>query len=292
MEETGFCVLQNCHEVTGHTAEDYEHVDSQVRKLFESTSITDKQQYAACRPRTASVNQGYFGHKQTSGIHPDLVEGWVFSSPAFDPSVSHKYWPLGPSGDFFSEYVGSHLKLVSPLAKAILLYLGYSDSEAEEWTSDRVSPPQHALRLNYYPPVSKEDAASGAGRLLGHEDVTLFTILPAPRVEGLQILLKDGSWARVRSPPGTIIINTGDYMQRLTNDRLRSTTHRVATPSDLSQIRTSAPINIYLWEHEVITPVVEPAEGVKPYPPVKAINFHTSITEKFYGDGYKESDDN
>eukprot|EP01060_Flectonema_neradi_P007477 TRINITY_DN15219_c0_g1_i1.p1 TRINITY_DN15219_c0_g1~~TRINITY_DN15219_c0_g1_i1.p1 ORF type:complete len:837 (+),score=87.96 TRINITY_DN15219_c0_g1_i1:42-2552(+) len=287
MEDTGFCVLRNCHELTGYTASDYERVDAEIRSLFQST-VSTKQKYAASRPRTASVNQGYFGHKQTSGIHPDLVEGWVFSSPAFDPSVAHNYWPDSEPAEFFKEYVASHLKLVSPLTQAVLTYLGLSSSEVEAWCSERVCPPQHALRLNYYPPVSREDAASGAGRLLGHEDVTLFTILPAPKVEGLQILLKDGSWARVRSPPGSIIINTGDYMQRLTNDRLRSTTHRVATPSDLSQVRTSSPINIYLWEEQIIDPLVPPTGTKTPYPPVKAINFHTSITEKFYGEGYKE----
>ena len=58
------------------------------------------------------------------------------------------------------------------------------------------------LRLNYYPPVSADDDASGAARLLGHEDIDMFTFLPAPRVEGLQILnRRNMKWVRIAAPP-------------------------------------------------------------------------------------------
>ena len=55
------------------------------------------------------------------------------------------------------------------------------------------------FRLNYYPPISNQDDASGAGRMLGHEDVDLFTILPAQEVEGLQVLNREnGKWIRFK----------------------------------------------------------------------------------------------
>ena len=112
------------------------------------------------------------------------------------------------------------------------------------------------LRLNYYPPITEEQDRSGAGRLLGHEDVDLFTILPAPRTDGLQVWNhRSGKWVRLSPPRGSIIINTGDYMQRISNDRLPSTTHRVGKPSDGSHLRSarvSFPMNVYLWEDEVL----------------------------------------
>jgi isopenicillin N synthase-like dioxygenase len=129
---------------------------------------------------------------------------------------------------------------------------------------------------------------SGAARLLGHEDVDMFTFLPAPRVEGLQILnRRNMKWIRVVAPPGTIILNTGDYMQRISNDIFPSTTHRVSKPRDPAmrqQPRVSLPMAIYVWEDEVLE--VLPGLPNPKYPPVKAIEFHTSITSKFYGDGY------
>ncbi len=83
--------------------------------------------------------------------------------------------------------------------------------------------------------MSADQDGSGAGRLLGHEDVDLFTILPASRVEGLQVWNhRSRAWVRLNAPHGSLIINAGDYMQRITNDRLPSTTHRVGKPRDRS----------------------------------------------------------
>ena len=97
---------------------------------------------------------------------------------------------------------------------------------------------------------------SGAGRLFGHEDVDLFTILPAGRIDGLQVWNhRSGKWVRMSAPYGSIIINTGDYMQRITNDALPSTTHRVGKPSDRSHLtvpRVSFPMAVYVWEDEVL----------------------------------------
>jgi isopenicillin N synthase-like dioxygenase len=129
---------------------------------------------------------------------------------------------------------------------------------------------------------------SGAGRLLGHEDVDLFTILPASKVDGLQVWNhRSRKWVRLKAPPGSIIINTGDYMQRITNDRLPSTTHRVGKPSDGShrtRARVSFPMAVYVWENELLE--VLPGLGEPRYEPVKAIAFHTRSTAKFYGDDY------
>jgi isopenicillin N synthase-like dioxygenase len=93
-----------------------------------------------------------------------------------------------------------------------------------------------------------------------------------------------GSAARAS---GSIIINTGDYMQRISNDLLPSTTHRVGKPGDnshLSAPRVSFPMAVYLWESEVLE--VLPGLGPPKYEPVKAIAFHTRSTSKFYGDDY------
>ncbi|PYQ47857.1 MAG: hypothetical protein DMF59_17750 [Acidobacteria bacterium] len=128
------------------------------------------------------------------------------------------------------------------------------------------------MRLNYYPPMSREMDDSGAARLLGHEDVDMFTFLPAPRVEGLQILnRRNMKWIRIHAPRGTIILNTGDYMQRISNDIFPSTTHRF-------------PMAVYVWEEEMLE--VLPGLPDPKYASIKAIQFHTNITSKFYGDDY------
>ena len=62
-------------------------------------------------------------------------------------------------------------------------------------------------------------------------------------------------WIRLDAPPGTIILNTGDYMQRISNDLLPSTTHRVSPPRDPAlrrQPRVSFPMAVYVWEDEML----------------------------------------
>ena len=124
--------------------------------------------------------------------------------------------------------------------------------------------------------------------MLGHEDVDLFTFLPAPEQEGLQVLnRRNMKWIRLNAPPGSIILNTGDYMQLITNDRLPSTTHRVSPPLDPAAQpvpRVSFPMNVYVWEDEILE--VLPGLGTPRYEPVSAIQFHTRITSKYYGDDY------
>ncbi len=76
-------------------------------------------------------------------------------------------------------------------------------------------------------------------------------------------------------------------MQRISNDRLRSTTHRVGNAADgtrSSTPRVSFPMAVYVWEDEILD--VLPGLGEPKYEPIKAINFHTRSTSKFYGDDY------
>ncbi len=241
--------------------------------------------------RHGSVNQGYFPLKETSDIHPDLVEGWVFCRRAFDlgddpsrPFRAEDFWPRPELEPVFRRLCLAHEALILPLMQSLLGYLGCDPHLYDR----KLTRPSFGQRLNYYPPLSAEDEGSGAGRMLGHEDVDLFTFLPAPRVEGLQVLNRANMrWIRLSAPPGTIILNTGDYMQRISNDVFPSTTHRVSLPRDAAarrRGRISFPMAVYLWEDEVLE--VLPGLGPAKYAPIKVLPFHTRITSKYYGDDY------
>lgn len=284
MQEIGFAIL------VGHGVDPALHQAATPRVIdcFTKPTLEDKLRYRAARH--GSVSQGYFPIKETSDIHPDLVEGWVFCRRAFDippreaPLRTEDFWPLPDLEPFFRTIVLEHAKLILPIMQSILRYLGCDPHHYDA----RLTNTNFGLRLNYYPPVSADDAATGAGRLLGHEDVDLFTILPAPEVEGLQVLNREnGKWIRLSAPPGSIILNTGDYMQRITNDILPSTTHRVSKPRDTQlqgRARVSIPMAVYVWEHELLE--VLPGLPNPKYEPIEAITFHTRTTSKFYGDDY------
>lgn len=285
LQEIGFAVL------VGHGVDPalYDEMHDGVLDLFTATPLQDKMRYRA--KRHGSVSQGYFPIEETSEIHPDLVEGWVWCRRAFDipqdragPFRPEDFWPRADDERRFRRLVLAHEALFKPIAQAMFQGIG-CDPHAYD---DKLTGTNFGLRLNYYPPMSADQDRSGAGRLLGHEDVDLFTILPATRVEGLQVWNhRSRAWVRLRAPEGSIIINTGDYMQRISNDLLPSTTHRVGKPRDASHLeraRVSFPMAVYVWENELLE--VLPGLGEPRYAPVKAVAFHTRSTSKFYGDDY------
>jgi isopenicillin N synthase-like dioxygenase len=285
LREIGFAVL------VGHGVDEalYDEMHEHVIDLFTSTPLEEKMRFRA--KRHGSVSQGYFPILETSEIHPDLVEGWVWCQRAFDipqqrdaPFRAADFWPRADHERRFRRLALAHEALFKPIAQAMLMGLGCDPHLYD----DRLTGTNFGLRANYYPPMSDAQDRSGAGRLLGHEDVDLFTILPATRDEGLQVWNHlSGKWVRLNAPPGAIVINTGDYMQLISNDLLPSTTHRVGKPRDGShraRARVSFPIAVYLWEDEILKPLA--GLGPPRYAPVKAVTFHTRSTSKFYGDGY------
>jgi len=107
--------------------------------------------------------------------------------------------------------------------EGIAVYLGldphYFDSKVRYGNS--------ILRLLHYPPVSPNASGARAG---AHEDINVITLLLGAEEAGLQLLDRDGRWLDVDPPPGCVVVNIGDMLQRLTNHVLPSTTHRVVNP--------------------------------------------------------------
>lgn len=283
MEEIGFAIL------VGHGVDPALHrqADAAVRRFFETIPLDERQPYLA--RRHGSVNQGYFPIRETTIIHPDLVEGWVFCRRAFHlddagPFDERAFWPRPGFEPLFRSLVRAQEPLITPIMQSILRYLGCDPHLFDQ----RLAATNFGFRLNYYPALPPSPDDERGGRMLGHEDVDLFTLLPAPSVEGLQVLnRRNMKWIRLNAPPGSIILNTGDYMQRISNDRLPSTTHRVSQPRDASLrsvARVSVPMAIYLWEEEMLE--VLPGLGEPKYPPMSAIAFHTHTTAKYYGADY------
>lgn len=284
LADIGFAILVNY----GTDPSLYDEIAERTHEFFTKLTLEQKMRYRA--ERHGSVNQGYFPILETSDIHPDLVEGWVFCRRAFavegrrSSEPVARFWPDARFEPGFRRLVVENERLIIPVMQSLLLYLDHDPHLFD----DRLTRPNIGLRLNYYPPLDEAARQSGAGRLLGHEDVGMFTLLPAPEVEGLQVLNRRSmKWVRMRAPRGSMILNTGDYVQRITNDRLPSTTHRVGRPRDRAlqdRPRVSFPMNVYVWE-DVMLEVLPGLPNPK-YAPIRAIEFHTRSTSKFYGDDY------
>ncbi|MFN4289051.1 MAG: isopenicillin N synthase family dioxygenase [Brevundimonas sp.] len=134
---------------------------------------------------------------------------WPVEVPRFRESISTMYGALDELG--------------RKLLMAIARYLGLDDS----YFDDKVALGNSVLRLLHYPPIPADAPGVRAG---AHEDINVITLLLGAEEAGLEIREKDGSWLGINPPPGALVVNIGDMLQRLTNHVLPSTTHRVVNP--------------------------------------------------------------
>ena len=107
------------------------------------------------------------------------------------------------------------------LLESIALYLKLE----EDYFSNAVDKGNSVMRAIHYPPVRNNEIGERAG---AHEDINLITLLIGGHKSGLEILSQEGEWQDATVDEDVIICNIGDMLQRLTNNFLRSTTHRVS----------------------------------------------------------------
>ena len=138
---------------------------------------------------------------------PDNV--WPAEVPAFRPDETWLYDALEDLGDKVLRAIARYLKL-DPGFFAPTTRLGNS-----------------VLRLLHYPPAPFDGPNVRAG---AHEDINTITLLLGAEEAGLEVLDRDGAWLPINAPPGSVVCNIGDMLQRLTNHVLPSTTHRVVNP--------------------------------------------------------------
>lgn len=119
------------------------------------------------------------------------------------------------------EFAGQHL------LRAIADYLDLPN----DYFQDKVHNGNSILRpIHYFPIENPDEIPADAVRAAEHEDINLITLLIGASADGLQVKNAEGQWIAAKPNPNEIVINVGDMLQRLTNNRLKSTTHRVVNP--------------------------------------------------------------
>ncbi len=134
----------------------------------------------------------------------------VPSVPGFDTKTRELFSALDKLGLRILRGVARHLKL------------------APDYFDDKVAPGNSILRLLHYPPLAPNAVGM---RAAPHEDINVITLLLGAEESGLELLTRSGAWLPVSPPPGAVVVNIGDMLQRLTNNVLPSTTHRVVNPT-------------------------------------------------------------
>lgn len=113
------------------------------------------------------------------------------------------------------------------MLRAIALHLDL----AEDYFEQKVHFGNSILRSIHYFPIENPDGVpADAVRAAEHGDINLITLLMGASADGLQVLRRDGEWIPITALPDQLVVNVGDMLERLSNNTLKSTIHRVVNP--------------------------------------------------------------
>jgi len=238
-EEIGFIALK------GHflTDELSENLYKEVKNFFGLPNAI-KQKYEI---EGIGGQRGYtsFGKESAKGkTEGDLKEFWHFGQEVVNNDKLKEEYPDNVIVNEVPNFNKIGLETYKMLEKtaiyvlrALALYIGLDEFYFDKYVTNGNS----ILRPIHYPPIVGEP--KGAVRAAAHGDINLITLLMGASAAGLQVQNKQGEWIAVTALPEQLVINVGDMLERLTNNKLRSTIHRVVNPpkEDWDKPRYSIP---------------------------------------------------
>jgi isopenicillin N synthase-like dioxygenase len=178
--------------------------------------------------------RGYipFGMEAAKGADKvDLKEFWhvgreLGEAHRYRKYMPHNVWPA--ETPTFREDVYGLYAALDALGLELLESIAQFLELPRDFFREPVRDGNSVLRLLHYPPTPPQPEGV---RAEAHEDINVITLLLGAEEAGLQLLTAEGEWLDVNPPDGALVVNVGDMLQRLTNNRLRSTTHRVVNPA-------------------------------------------------------------
>lgn len=268
-----------------------------IKTVFERSSqffALPEEQKLALDLALSDANRGYEPLKRQTlevGMPPDLKEGYYIGMhvDAEDERSKRQFntgpnvWPDGVPGfqDAMLIYYGEMLTLSHLLLEGIALSLGLSTSFFDGLCQDPIA----TLRLLHYPPqpANPQPGEKGCG---AHTDFGGITILLQDDVGGLQVWDHDNSnWIDGTPVPGAFVVNLGDLIARWTNDRYRSTIHRVINQS--GRERYSVPF-FFAGNPDHLVTCIETCldeQGQSKYQPVTVDTHMRECYARSYGTG-------
>ncbi|MEM9075935.1 MAG: 2-oxoglutarate and iron-dependent oxygenase domain-containing protein [Bacteroidota bacterium] len=225
-EDIGFVAL------SGHFLED-ELVDKlygEIKEFFhQPQEIKDKYEIEGI-----GGQRGYtsFGKEHAKGKKEgDLKEFWHFGQYVEDNPKLEAEYPDNVSVQELPDFnaVGKETyqkleKTAKYVLRALALHLDLEETYFDEWIKNGNS----ILRPIHYPPITSEP--KNAVRAAAHGDINLITLLMGAHGKGLQVQNHEGEWVDAIAKPDQLMINVGDMLSRLTNNKLKSTIHQVVNP--------------------------------------------------------------
>jgi isopenicillin N synthase-like dioxygenase len=259
---------------------------------FFALPLAEKLRWQAPSPE---VNRGYAA-KGTEGLiyslgldgtPPDLFEAfnigpdsWPDGSPVYEAERHRVFapniWPDHPALTDLRPALLAYFEAVRDLAHRLTGLFADALGLEAGFFADKTDHSTDTVRVNNYArAIGEPDPVEGQQRMGAHSDYGIVTVLYADQVPGLQIIGPDGAWHDVMPAEGAFLVNLGDLLAEWTNDRWRSTLHRVVPPprhSDGPARRRSVAF-FHDGNYDALIkclPTCCSAEDPPKYPPVRA----------------------
>ncbi|WP_299381818.1 2-oxoglutarate and iron-dependent oxygenase domain-containing protein [uncultured Lacinutrix sp.] len=225
-QEIGFVALK------GHFLDDklVDGLYSEIKNFFD-LPVETKQGYEI--PGIGG-QRGYisFGKESAKGKKEgDLKEFWHFGQYVEDDAERAKEYPENVDVKelpAFNEAGKETYQMLEKTAKYVLRALALHLDLDETYFDNYIHNGNSILRPIHYPPITEEPKA--AERAAAHGDINLITLLMGAQGRGLQVQNHEGEWIDAIAEPDELMINVGDMLSRHTNNKLKSTIHRVINP--------------------------------------------------------------
>ena len=225
-EEIGFVALK------GHFLNDalVENLYQEVKNFFELPTET-KRKYEI--PGIGG-QRGYvsFGKESAKGKKEgDLKEFWHFGQYVDDNDELKAEYPENVTVKELPNFnkIGEETyRMLEKTAKYVLRALALHLNLEETYFDDYIHNGNSILRPIHYPPINEEPKE--AVRAAAHGDINLITLIMGAQGRGLQVQNHEGEWIDAIAEDDELMINVGDMLSRHTNNKLKSTIHRVVNP--------------------------------------------------------------
>ena len=225
-EEIGFVALK------GHFLDDtlVDNLYNEVKEFF-SLPVETKRKYEI---EGIGGQRGYisFGKESAKGKKEgDLKEFWHFGQYVENNPKLEAEYPKNVQVEELPEFnkVGKETyRMLEKTAKYVLRALALHLGLVETYFDNYIHNGNSILRPIHYPPILQEP--ENAVRAAAHGDINLITLLMGAQGRGLQVQNHEGEWLDAIAEPDELMINVGDMLSRHTNNKLKSTIHRVINP--------------------------------------------------------------
>jgi len=216
---------------------------------------------------------------------PDLMEAFKYQRelPPDDPDIlagdriqQPNKWPTDLP--CWRETLLAYFEAIDGVAANLLRAFALALDVEEDYFLAFYRKPLTQVSLLHYPPQPPAEDAFGNRP---HLDATAFTIVLQGDVSGLEVMTRSGGWVAAPPVPGSFVVNIGDYMARWTNDRYRSTMHRVVNRT--GEERYSVPY-FAIPDFDAVIDCLPTCHGAGNPPKYKPLHVGEAIQRKFSSD--------